>query len=32
VTMRKEIGSGVDPGFGDQISAADWSNYCAAFA
>jgi hypothetical protein len=32
VTLRKEIGSGVDPSFGDQISAADWSSYCAAFA
>ena len=32
VTMRKEIGSGVDPSFGDQISAADWSGYCAAYA
>jgi hypothetical protein len=32
VTLRKEIGSGVDPSFGDQISAADWSTYCAAFA
>lgn len=32
VTMRKEIGSGVDPSFGDQISAADWSSYCAAYA
>lgn len=32
VTMRKEIGAGVDPGFGDQISAGDWSSYCAAFA
>lgn len=32
VTMRKEIGSGVDPSFGDQVSAADWSSYCAAFA
>ncbi|GAA4552012.1 hypothetical protein [Amycolatopsis samaneae] len=32
VTLRKEIGSGVDPSFGDQISAADWSAYCAAFA
>lgn len=32
VTLHKEIGSGVDPSFGDQISAADWSSYCAAFA
>ncbi|HEY0806696.1 MAG TPA: hypothetical protein VGD84_16600, partial [Pseudonocardiaceae bacterium] len=32
VTLRKEIGSGVDPSFGDQISAGDWSSYCAAFA
>ncbi|WP_207222731.1 hypothetical protein [Herbihabitans rhizosphaerae] len=32
VTLRKEIGSGVDPSFGDQISASDWSSYCAAFA
>jgi hypothetical protein len=29
--MRKEIGAGIDPGFGDQISATDWSSYCAAF-
>jgi hypothetical protein len=32
VTLRKEIGSGIDPSFGEQISAADWSSYCAAFA
>jgi hypothetical protein len=32
VTVRKEIGSGVDPSFGDQISAGDWNDYCAAFA
>lgn len=32
LTVRKEIGAGVDPSFGEQISAADWSAYCAAFA
>jgi hypothetical protein len=32
VSMRKEIGAGADPSFGDQISAADWSAHCAAFA
>jgi hypothetical protein len=32
VEMRKEFGSGVDPSFGDQITAGDWSKYCAAFA
>jgi hypothetical protein len=32
ITVRKEIGSGVDPSFGEQISATDWNNYCAAFA
>lgn len=32
LTLHKEIGSGIDPSFGDQISAADWSSYCAAFA
>jgi hypothetical protein len=32
ITMHKEFGSGADPSFGDQISAGDWSTYCAAFA
>jgi hypothetical protein len=32
ITVRKEIGSGVDPSFGEQISAGDWNDYCAAFA
>jgi len=32
VTVRKEIGSGVDPSFGEQISAGHWNDYCAAFA
>jgi hypothetical protein len=32
LTLHKEIGSGIDPSFGDQISAGDWSSYCAAFA
>ncbi|HEX6682860.1 MAG TPA: hypothetical protein VF062_08700, partial [Candidatus Limnocylindrales bacterium] len=32
VTMRKEFSAGPDPTFGQQITAGDWSTYCAAFA